>query len=887
MFNKIKMHTPPNLPLRFFRWYCHPKLVKYIEGDLLELYQEQKAKRGKLKADMRFIVDVLLLFRPSIIKPVEGYQTLNTYGMYKSYFKIGWRNLLKNKGLFTINISGLSIGIATCLIIMMFVMDELSFDRYNEKADQIVRVVLKGKMNGEIIKEAVTPAPVASTFKNELPEVLDATRLRTFGSPKITYKNTTYRNSKVALVDPNFFEVFTLPLLKGNPKTALAEPYTLVITKDEALKYFGNEDPINKLLDFNETGKQYKVTGIIDNVPASSHFHFDLFASMEGLAHAKGNSWMESNYFSYLLLSEGTDLKEFETKLPAIIKKYMGPQVEQIGMTFEKFKENGNEIGLFIQPLTDIHLYSDFSTQSELEAGGDIKSVYIFGAVAVFMLLIACINFMNLSTAGATKRNKEIGVKKVLGSQRNQLIQQFLVESFISTFLAIILAAMLVVLALPIFNQLSGKVLEASFLLNSRVLIALFSLGILITLLAGSYPAFYLSSIKPISALKNKIMNGGRSKSIRSGLVVFQFVISACLILSIIIVNQQMSYIQNKKIGYDRDQLLVLRESYLLKNNENAFKNQLLNDPRIESITMSAFVPAGPTDNNMTGVYPDQKQETLRRTIIYNIDAQYISTMGMELVAGRNFLETVASDSLNVIINETAAKTFGLGDHPLGQTLTMLTDNNGGKKGMTVIGVIKDFHFRSLHETIAPLMMLNNPYGGLIIRTKTKEMAGLLASIESKWKAFNVEEPFSYALLDELYNETYLVEQKMGNILKIFGVLTIFVACLGLFGLVTFTAEQRIKEIGIRKVLGANVSQIVSLLSRDLIILVAISFLLAFPLGYYMMDKWLQDFAYRIDIQWWVFALAGLTTLFIAFLTMSFKTIKSALANPVDSLRSE
>ena len=348
-----------------------------------------------------------------------------------------------------------------------------------------------------------------------------------------------------------------------------------------------------------------------------------------------------------------------------------------------------------------------------------------------------------------------------------------------------------------------------------------------------------------------------------------------------------MSYIRDKEIGYDRDQLLVLRESYLLGNNENAFKNQIMNDPRVESITLSAFIPAGPTDQDMTSVYRGQQRESFRRTIIYHIDDQYIPTMGMKLIHGRNFSKAFGNDSSNIIINETSAKIFGLGDSPLGEILTMNTDNQGGKKTMTVIGVVKDFHFRSLHEPIAPLIMVNNYYGGLIIRTKTKEMAELLASIEDKWKAFHVEEPFSYALLDELYNETYLAEQKMGNILKIFGVLTILVACLGLFGLVTFTAEQRVKEIGIRKVLGANVSEIVSLLSKDLIVLVVISFLLAFPAGHYLMNKWLQDFAYKIDIQWWVYALAGTITLVIAFLTMSFKTIKSALANPVESLRSE
>jgi putative ABC transport system permease protein len=449
------------------------------------------------------------------------------------------------------------------------------------------------------------------------------------------------------------------------------------------------------------------------------------------------------------------------------------------------------------------------------------------------------------------------------------------------------LGVLIVTVCLSLFNQLSGKELEATFLLQPKVLVSLLVLAIFIGLLAGSYPAFFLSSIKPITALKNKFSNGGKSKGIRSALVVFQFVISATLILAIIIVSQQMSYIQDKNIGYNRDQRIVLRESYLLGSNENVFKNQLLTDPRIESVTMSAFIPAGPTDNNMTSVWVGENKEDFRRTVIYGIDPSYIPTMGMELVTGRNFLEGSESENDKVIVNEAFIKAFSLSGNPLGQSINQRTDNEGGYNSLTIVGVIKDFHFRSLHEPIAPLMMLNNPYGGLIIKTKTAEMADLIASIHEKWKAFNVEEPFTYALLDELYNETYLAEQNMGTILKIFGLLTIFVACLGLFGLITFTAEQRVKEIGIRKVLGADVFQIMSILSKDLILLIIISFIIAFPLGFYLMDKWLQDFAYKIDIQWWVFIVAGLSTLLIALFTMSFKTIKSALANPVDSLRSE
>lgn len=805
--------------------------------------------------------------------------------MIRSYFRIAFRNISKNSGLFYINVTGLALGIATSVIILLYVLDELSYDRYNEKADRIIRVVLEGRLNGEIIKEAVTPAPVAATLVREFPEVLDGTRIKQGGSPTIRYKNTTFRDSRLAFVDPNFWNVFTLDFLQGDPATALQEPRTIVITKDEAKRYFGEEDPIDKLLEFQGQNEFYRVTGVIENVPANSHFHFGLFASMEGVADAKVENWLASSYYNYIVVAEGTNVRELEGKLPAIIEKYMGPQVNQIGMTLAQFRANGNEIGLFFQPLTDIHLYSDFASPTEMEPGGNVRTVYIFSAVAIFMLVVASINFMNLSTAGATRRNREIAVKKVLGSLRGQLVRQFMLESFIATASAMLAALLIVMLSLPTFNRLSGKSLDMSFLMEPKLIVILVLLLIIVTLLAGSYPAFYLSSISPISALRNKA-SSGKGKGVRSVLVAFQFMVSAGLVLAIIVVSQQMSYIQNKEIGYEREGLIVLRESHLLGNNENAFLNKLLGDTRVENVTMSAFVPAGPTDINMIGVYPRGNDEALARAILYQIDHRYIPTLGMTLLKGRNFSDT-GRDSLlhSVIINETAVRALGLGDDPLGQILTARPD--GGTLDLTVIGVVKDFHYRSLHEAIAPLIMVYNPYGSLIVRAKIKEIPALIADMEAAWKGFQVEEPFSYGLLDELYNKTYLPEQKMDTILKIFGMLTILVACLGLIGLVTFAAEQRVKEIGIRKVLGAEVTEIVSLLSKDLLVLVIISFAVAFPLGYYLMDKWLQDFVYRVELQWWTFGLAGVITLLIAFFTMGYKTISYARANPVKSLRSE
>ena len=803
--------------------------------------------------------------------------------MIKNYFKIAWRSILKNKGIFAINIAGLAIGIASCLLILLFVVDELSYDTFHENADEIVRVVFKAKVNGEDMKEAVVMAPVAKALKSEFPEVKDATRLSRLNNPKLSLKNASYRDSRFAYVDPNFFEIFSLPIIKGNKENPLKEPHSIVITKQEAKKYFGNEDPIGQVLKLEDEDKQFKVTAVIEKVPQNSHFHFDIFASTEAYLPAQSSSWMNSEFHTYLLLQKGTAPGNLEAKLPAVVEKYMGPQMKgEMGMTFSEFKKD-NEIGLFLQPLKDIHLKSDFIASTQLEQGGDIKYIYIFSAVALFMLLIACINFTNLATAAASKRAKEVGIRKVLGSNKNQLIYQFLAESFIATFISMVLALMLFFLALPVFNDLAGKELPLNYLLQPVTLLILVCLIIVIGFFAGGYPAFFLSSFKPIAALKNKFSSSGESKNIRSGLVVFQFVISAGLILATLIVNQQMEYIQNKNLGYEKDQMLVLRESYLLGHKQDAFKNRIISDPRVEQVTQSAFVPAGPSDNSMSGVF--LQQEFKRRMFVYNVDEQYIPTMGMELVAGRNFSSKYGSDSSKAIINERAAEILGFQEDPLSKTF--IRDTHDGGQKLTVIGVVKDFHFKSLHQDIDPLIMLNNPYGGLIVRAKTADMSGLIKDLNSTWNSLNPREPFNYSILDDSYKQTYRSEQKMGSILSIFAFLTIFVACLGLFGLVTYTAEQRFKEIGIRKVLGSSIPQIVALLSKDFLKLVLISFMIAFPLCFYLMNKWLQEFAYRIEVGWPVFVLAALITFVIAFLTIAYKSIKAATANPVKSLRTE
>ncbi|MEO6731409.1 MAG: ABC transporter permease [Ferruginibacter sp.] len=807
--------------------------------------------------------------------------------MYKNYIKIAWRNLSQKKGFTAINILGLAIGIATCLVILLFVQNELSFDRFNKKASQIVRVYFKGTNPGGKMNESTVMPPTALALKTDYPEVLEATRIRDYGRPRFVVGNQTFKDAPFAFVDSNFFQVFTLPLLQGDAKTALVQPNTMVITKALAKKYFGNEDPMGKTIHFKEsTNPPFTITGVIDKVPDNAHFHFEMFASMAGFPDSRSSSWMQSEFYTYLVLQPGYDYKKLEAKLPRVVEKYMGPQILQgMGMTFEQFKKSGNSIGLFLQPLTDIHLHSDFAY--DLSSSGDIRYVYIFSAIALFMLLIACINFMNLSTAGASKRAREVGIRKVLGSLKSELVRRFLVESVLITGIALLLAIGLVYLALPFFNNLAGTTLSLQWIQNPWLLPALLAFGLFVGVLAGSYPAFFLSSFKPIAVLKGKFTSGKKSIGLRSGLVVFQFFISITLMVSTAVVYRQLAYIQNKKLGFNKDQVLVLPETWLLGNNHEVFRQQLLQDPRIVSISTSGYLPAGPSWNNNFFVYPEDNSTQLIKTLRYDVDYNYIPTLGIEMKSGRNFSKTFGSDSSGVIMNESAAKIFGWEKDAIGHTISN-TNNEGKKKTYRVIGVVKDFHFKSLHVKISPLVMvMGDNSGTFIAKIKTKDIAGLLATTKTLWDKYSVEEPFSYSFLDERFNASYKSEQKIGEILAIFAGLTIFVACLGLFGLATFTAEQRTKEIGIRKVLGASVSGVVALLSKDFLKLVGLAFIIASPIAWYVMDKWLQDFAYRISITAWVFIVTALIAIAIAIATVSFQAIKAAIANPVKSLRTE
>jgi putative ABC transport system permease protein len=810
--------------------------------------------------------------------------------MLQNYFKIAWRNLLRNRAFSAINIIGLAIGLASCMLISLYVLDELSFDRFHEKGDRIVRVVFKGVMQGGEMKEAHVMPPTAAALKADYPEVLEATRLRQGGSPLVLLNQKLYTDDKLAFVDSNFLQVFTFPLIEGSVKSALLQPNTIVISKELAEKFYGKEDAIGKLLTFKDWKTPYTVTGVMENMPKHSHIQFDMLASMSSLEDAKSTSWMISEFFTYLVLPEGYDYKKLEAKLPQTVAKYMGPQLKQaLGLTFAEFRKKGNNIGLYLQPLTDIHLGTEF--QYELGASGDLRYVYIFGAIAIIMLLIACINFMNLSTAGSSKRAREVGVRKVMGSEKIELVAQFLMESILLTGIALGLGTIICIAGLPLLNNLSGKSLGFSLEALPALLPALLLFGLFVGVFAGSYPAFFLSSFKPISVLKGgsavvKLNSSGRNIGLRSGLVVFQFFVSITLMVGATVVYQQLKFIQNKKLGYDKDQVLVV-PAWALGKNQVVFRDELLRDSRVSNISLSGYVPAGPSDNNNYMISPEGNSSQLLKTLRYEVDYNYLATLGMEIVQGRNFSKDYGMDSTSIILNETAAKALGWQNDALGKTVARR--NNEGKGSVyRVIGVVKDFHFKSLREKISPLVMtLNQDHGWMIIKTKNKEVSGLLAKMQNQWDSFKPDLPFTYSFLDERFNETYKADQKTGQILGLFAGLTIFVACMGLFGLAIFTAEQRTKEIGVRKVLGASVAGIVALLSKDFLKLVVVAIIIALPTSWWLMSRWLEDFEYKIDVSWWALVLVSLLSVVIALLTVSFQSIKAALMNPVRSLRSE
>lgn len=807
--------------------------------------------------------------------------------MIENYFKIAWRNLRKNKTFSVLNIVGLSIGVACSLLIALYVLDELSYDRYNVNADRIYRIDKQIKFGDFNYNGAGTPAVMGPVFAKDFSQIEHYTRLKANPGVVIRKGGESIREDKVVYADSSLFNVFTLEMIAGDKQTALREPHSVVITESVARTYFSSPDVIGKTLLVNDS-LSYKITGVIKDIPRQSHFDFDMFMPLCDQWQSTDNSWLPTNFVTYLLLKPGIDSRDFEKQMNSRMGQYLAPQLQsKLNISQGDFDRAGNYVRCSLMPLTAIHLHSHLT--DELGINGSIQYVYIFSAIAIFILLIACINFMNLSTAHSANRAREVGIRKVLGGLKNTLIAQFLTESLLACFLSFLVAFGITALLLSSFNHLAGKQIPVSLLFTMPILGGILLLLILVSLISGSYPAFFLSSFQPIKVLKGSLSMGFRGSGLRNTLVVLQFTISVILMIGTLVIYSQLRYIQNKDLGFNKEQVLTLQNTAALDNNTRAFTNELLRMPGVKNVTSTGFLPvAGSRSEQAYITVPayDGKNFTLMQN--WPVDERYLPTFELQLKSGRNFSPQYPTDSTAVIINETAAKLFG-GAGALNKKLYMLGDLKGGKLiSYTVIGVIKDFNFNSLREQVAPLVLnLQEDKGGMAVRIGTDNIPALLDQIKTQWASMSASKPFSYTFLDEVFNKQYSADQRTGKIFLLFSILAILIACLGLFGLVTFAAEQRVREIGIRKVLGAPVTGIFALLSKDFVKLLLWSICIASPIAWWAMSKWLQDFAYRISMAWWMFVAVGCMCLLIALITISFQVTKAAVANPVKSLRGE
>ncbi|MES2107390.1 MAG: ABC transporter permease [Bacteroidota bacterium] len=807
--------------------------------------------------------------------------------MIKNYIKTAFRGLMKNKGFTFINVFGLALGLATCLLIVFYVFDELSFDNYNEKADRVYRINNNIKFGGNENSYAVSPAPTAAAMKADFPEIEEVARFRNNGGNQVKKGKQNIVEDRMIYADNSIFKIFTLPMVSGSPDNALTAPHTVVITEKVAKKYFGGTNVAGQTLTFNDSSL-YKVTAVIKDIPKQSHFNFDFFIAMPGLAESKEDAWLSNNFNTYVLLKPGADIKRLEGKMPEFMIKHAGPQLQSIiHLTFNDFEKAGNYYKLSFVPLKRIHLHS--GSVAELDANGDIKYVYIFSGVAILILLIACVNFMNLSTARSSNRAREVGVRKVLGSPRKHLIAQFLTESVLVTLFATLIALLIAWLFLPQFNKMSGKDLVITGQIISWLLPTLLVIVLVIGCLAGSYPALYMSAFQPIQVLKGKIAAGFKGGMFRSVLVVFQFCISIFLIISTMVIYNQLQYIQNKDLGYNRDHVLVVRNVWSLGKGAKSFRDEVKTLAGVQNASLSGALPTGGYGNSSAffkNPTLDQKQSMLSQ--IWPADENYMPTLGVKIIAGRNFSKEMLTDTAALIINETAAKQLGFAN-PIDQFLYTPNDRMGKTvKKYHIIGVMRNFNFASLKDNISPLMFnMDEDRGAVTVRVRSSNIPALIQQVKNKYDSFSPTQTFSYSFMNEDFDAIYRAEQRIGTISVAFTSLAIVIACLGLFGLAAYAAEQRIKEIGIRKVLGASISTIVGMLSKDFIKLVLISIVVATPLAWWAMHGWLQGFAYRQNVQWWVLALAGGGAITIAFVTISFQSIKAALTNPVKSLKSE
>ena len=882
-----KPSHPPRLPDRFLQWFCSEEVLETLQGDLYELYEKRREKRGKLLADMCYYFDVVSACRPFAFSRKRIRPNSNHMAMYEHYFKISLRKLLRQKLYSSIKIGGFAVGITSCVLIALFVSNELGYDNHYSNGDRIYRILRESTFDGQTDNGAHFPYPFAATLQEEYPEIEKSGRYNSapsFGSGSNEIRRLDKLESrheeKVVLADQSLLDILEVSFVKGDGSTALSEPGTIVITQSKSEQYFPDDEPIGKILLLNnDKSRPYTITGVIDDFPVNSHFRYDFLISLSNRELYKGESvnWQNDNYFTYVLLRHGTNAIEFEQKLSAMIDKYFLPPRLESGS-----KEDIAWIKSLrprLQPIKDIYLNLDEVGDNLVH--GDIRYIWSFGAIAGFILLIACVNFINLSTARSANRAREVGLRKVVGAQRSALMKQFLTESVMFSFFAFVLGAMMAWLALTYFNVLLGKSLIFPWKEWWFVPMLLFG-TILIGTMAGLYPAAYLSSFKPIKVLKGNLSQGTRNSSLRSGLVIFQFLISIVLIVCSVVISRQMDFILNKKLGFDKEQVLVLRGTHTLGDKITAFKNELVNIPEVASASVSGYLPVEGTNRNnggwsVEGMLPDDAISGQQ----WGVDADYVNTLGLKIVQGRDFSNTISADSKAVVINESLANALQF-ESPIGQRIS----NYLGE--WIIIGVVEDFHYESMTKEIRPLGMYLRASDNIVsIKLNTSHVDEAVERVTSVWDGFSPNQPIRYTFLDQNYARMYEDVQRTGTIFTAFTVLAILIACLGLFALSSFMIEQRGKEISIRKVLGASLANIFRLLTINFVRLVLIAFVIAVPAGWHLMTYWLQDYVYRIDISWDIFLVAGAAALIIALITVGYQAAKAATANPVKSLRTE
>lgn len=801
--------------------------------------------------------------------------------MFSNFIKSTIRLFKKNLGFSSINVIGLAIGIACSVLIMTYVWHELSYDRFNEKAERTYRLAQRAVIGNTQIDQTWTPAPMPAALYNDFPEVEHVVRITGVSRRTVSYNDKIFIENGAMIVDSSIFDVFTFKFVAGSAKDALNQPNKVVVTHSTAKKYFGDENPIGKSLRFwnKSSDKNLEVTGVIEDIPSNSHFHFDFLVSILTFdGYYNGTEWFNNNFRTYLVLQEGFNYKEFEAKLPSFTNKYLFEgRYDELKTKYNGYWE------IYLQPLFDIHLNSDIT--GEFEPNGKKSYVYIFIVVAVIILLIACINFMNLSTAKSSTRAKEVGVRKVVGASRKSLISQFIGESVFTSIIALVLGMVIAESLLPAYGNLLGRQLEINYFNNLLIIPLLFALAIFVGLISGSYPAFFLSSFKPVEVLKGKLMGGTKRPWLRNTLVVVQFTISIVLIIGTIVIYKQLMFIQNERLGFDKEQVITIKNPFALGNNLNVFMEELKKFEGITHVTASSTIP-GKEFNNIGFHCDANKGFSLNLCIC---DEQFVDVMKLEMAEGRFFSNQFPSDSTAMIINQAAAEIIELED----PVSSFIYDNSENPIKFTVVGVVKDFYYESKHQKVRPMALLkhNGAFGWsanyISVRVNHKRFNELLPKIEANWEKLTGGLPLEYIFLNEEYDALYRNEKQTKQLFVVFSILAIFIACLGLLGLTSYMSEQRTKEIGIRKVMGATVSNITLSLSKNFTSWVLISNLFAWPLGYYLMSKWLEDFAYKVSIAWWMFAFATLLSIVIALLTVSYQSIRAATRNPVDSLKYE